>query len=84
MKTDTWRAACAPAIATAIEQGRAQGLSGDALRRYVGEHGYPFGERRYWPYKVWLDEVAQQLKRRRPGHVEPELPLFENEKGAPT
>ena len=21
---------------------------------------YPFGERRYWPYKVWLSEVNRQ------------------------
>jgi len=22
---------------------------------------YPFGERKYWPYKVWLDEIKRQL-----------------------
>jgi hypothetical protein len=22
---------------------------------------YPFGERRYWPYKAWLAEIKRQL-----------------------
>ena len=22
---------------------------------------YPFGERKHWPYKVWLDEIQRQL-----------------------
>jgi hypothetical protein len=22
---------------------------------------YPFGERRHWPYKIWLDEVAKAI-----------------------
>lgn len=27
---------------------------------------YPFGERRYWPYKVWLKEISRALKGARP------------------
>jgi len=26
---------------------------------------YPFGEKKYWPYKVWLDEIAVQTGRKR-------------------
>jgi isocitrate dehydrogenase kinase/phosphatase len=30
------------------------------LRRLISE-AYPFGERKYHPYKIWLDEVSRQL-----------------------
>lgn len=30
------------------------------LRRLISE-AYPFGERKYHPYKIWLDEVNRQL-----------------------
>lgn len=30
----------------------------DAMRRKISD-AYPFGERRYLPYKAWLDEVAK-------------------------
>ena len=30
------------------------------LRRKISE-AYPFGERKYHPYKIWLDEVKKQL-----------------------
>lgn len=25
---------------------------------------YPFGERKHWPYKVWLAEIQRQVGRR--------------------
>jgi len=28
-------------------------------------HAYPFGERRMYPYKVWLSEIAVQLGKRK-------------------
>ncbi len=31
---------------------------------------YPFGPRKYWPYKVWCDEVARQLGEER-GRIRP-------------
>lgn len=33
------------------------------LRKAISE-AYPFGERKHWPYKVWLDEVKRVLDRR--------------------
>ncbi len=54
----SWRARMAPIIARAIaEVGRADPK---ALRRALRD-AYPAGERRYWPYKVWCDEVRRQL-----------------------
>ena len=31
-----------------------------SLRKALRE-AYPFGEREYWPYKVWCDEIRSQL-----------------------
>lgn len=66
-----WRDKAAPIIACVIrEHGR-----GDmkTLRRALRE-AYPFGERRAWPYKVWLAEVKRQLGHplRRPAATNPE------------
>ena len=33
---------------------------------------YPFGERNYWPYKVWLDEIQRQMHTGRHAPKEPE------------
>jgi hypothetical protein len=33
-----------------------------ALRKAISE-AYPFGQRKHWPYKVWLSEVAYQVPR---------------------
>lgn len=58
----SWRARFAPRIAAVIaEVGRADPK---ALRRALRD-AYPAGERRYWPYKVWCDEVRKQLGLRR-------------------
>lgn len=35
---------------------------------------FPSGERKYWPYKVWLDEVRVQLKKKRPKQKEAGVP----------
>ena len=54
----SWRSRFAPRIARVIaEVGRADQK---ALRRALRD-AYPAGERRYWPYKVWCDEVRRQL-----------------------
>lgn len=36
------------------------GLAGDALKKKLSE-AYPFGERAYHPYKVWLKEVKRAV-----------------------
>ena len=32
---------------------------------------YPFGERRYWPYKIWLDEVHYMTGQPKPAPIPP-------------
>lgn len=44
------------------------------LRRLVSE-AYPFGERKYHPYRIWLDEVNRQLKN--PALDEPSMTIKE-------
>jgi len=56
----SWREEAAPIIRRAILEGRAQGLDGAKLRRFVSER-YPFGERSMYQYKAWLLEMKQQL-----------------------
>ncbi len=34
------------------------GLSHPDIKKLISA-AYPFGERKYWPYKVWLDEVKK-------------------------
>jgi hypothetical protein len=36
----------------------------DPVVRKALRDAYPFGQRKYWPYKVWLDEIARQRGRR--------------------
>lgn len=51
-----------------------------ALRRKLRD-AYPFGERRMWPYKVWLSEVERQCgplsRRKTPGQPD----LFDEARG---
>jgi hypothetical protein len=57
----TWRMEAAAVISEALEEGRAQGLEGKSLARFVSK-AYPFGERTNYPYKVWLHEFERQVK----------------------
>jgi hypothetical protein len=34
-----------------------------SMRRSALRRGYPFGERRYWPYQAWLQERAKYLRK---------------------
>jgi hypothetical protein len=56
----TWRMAAAPIIRHVIAETGTHDLP--ALRRAL-HAAYPYRERRYWPYKVWCDEVRRQLGR---------------------
>lgn len=43
------------------------------VKRAALRSAYPFGERRYWPYRVWCSEVRYALglaRRPRPGQPE--------------
>ncbi len=62
----TWRQQANIAIRAAMDTGKSQGLEGAELEAYVRANGYPFGERRYHPYRVWCDEVYRVLGIRKP------------------
>lgn len=62
MTDRTWRSTASHVIRQVLEQ--TKGKSAAEIRaRLIA--AYPFGERRYWPYKVWLSEVARQTGRHR-------------------
>lgn len=54
----TWRDKVRPLIARVIKANEGKSLS--EIRKALRE-AYPFGERRYWPYKIWCDEIRFQL-----------------------
>lgn len=62
----TWREYAAPIIADVIERVGREDVK--ALRRALRE-AYPFGERSFWPYKVWCDEIRLQRDGRKPATV---------------
>lgn len=43
---------------------------------------YPYGERKYWPYKVWLSEIRNQLgkKKIKTKQDTETMPMFPEEK----
>ena len=59
----SWREYSAPIIAKVLAEteGMPQGDRLKALR-----DAYPFGERKYHPYKIWLDEIARQTGKKPP------------------
>jgi hypothetical protein len=56
--TSRWRASASPIIARVLEEtkGRTEKEIREALKL-----AYPFGERAYYPYKIWLDEIRRQM-----------------------
>ena len=67
----SWRDVARPIIARVIAEH--QGADDATLKQAVFD-AYPFGERKYSPYKIWLNEIARQTgrkpkmgTRRRPG-----------------
>lgn len=64
----TWRELCRPPIAAALDRAEDLGVpvahpARGALRRLLVD-AYPFGERRHWPYRVWLSEVRRSVRAR--------------------
>lgn len=61
-KEKTWRDLARPIIQGVISD--TKGLSEKEIKAAIRD-AYPFGERAYHPYKIWLDEVKRQrgLKR---------------------
>lgn len=56
----TWRDKARDVIEPVVRAGKEDGLTEAEIRRLLRPL-YPFGERRWWPYKVWLDEIKVQL-----------------------
>jgi hypothetical protein len=58
----TWRDSAKPIIAEVLKA--TQGQSEKEIRKAL-RVAYPWGERRYHPYKIWCDEIKVQrgLKR---------------------
>lgn len=63
--SDNWRARAAPIIAKVIKEVGYDDLG--RLKRAMFD-AYPFGERKYHPYKIWCDEVRRQTQGRLSRH----------------
>lgn len=60
-----WRERAAPIIAKVIAENKGKDLK--EIRKALF-YAYPFGERQYHPYKIWLDECAKQLGTKKKTH----------------
>lgn len=49
----TWRGIAERTIVAAYNRAKAEGKTGDEIVRAI-DAAYPFGERKYHPYKQWL------------------------------
>ena len=60
----TWRDSAKPIIAQVLKD--TKGQTEKEIRKALRE-AYPWGERRYHPYKIWCDEIKVQrgLKKRK-------------------
>ena len=59
-----WREIAATTIVTVITECDSDGITDrDTMKKRINA-AYPFGERAYHPYRIWLDEMKQQLDRR--------------------
>lgn len=71
-RSKTYREYAREAICRALEEGEKQRLEGKELQKYVATNGYPFGPRKYYPYRVWLDEMVKlRIRRKRPKPPKP-------------
>ncbi len=59
----TWRECARQVICEVIER---VGRNDEKALRAALREAYPFGVRKYFPYKVWLDEIKVQLNRKKP------------------
>jgi hypothetical protein len=72
MKPQSWRDIARPIIARVLTENN--GADDITIRKALHDV-YPFGERQYHPYKVWLDEIKKQRgkpKRQKRKQVEEE------------
>lgn len=59
-----WRDYARPIIQKVLKEN--QGQDEKSIRKALKE-AYPFGERKYHPYKIWLDEIKVQRGKRKFG-----------------
>lgn len=57
--SNSWRDRARPIIAAVLAEN--QGADEKTIRKALRE-AYPWGERKYHPYKIWCSEVKNQLK----------------------
>ncbi len=55
----SWRRHSAPIITRIVAE-----FPEGPDRKVALHDAYPFGERKYHPYKIWLDEIARQERRK--------------------
>lgn len=66
----TWRDSAKPIIAKVLKDN--QGKTFKEIRAALRE-AYPFGERKYHPYKIWCDEIKVQTgRKKRKQFIQPE------------
>ena len=63
----SWRSHCKPIIAEVLRE--TKGKSDKEIKKALCE-AYPYGEKRRWPYTVWLDEIKRQQGKKRPSRSE--------------
>lgn len=56
-KVNTWRDSCKGIIHDVLKD--SEGKTEKEIRKALSD-AYPFGERKYHPYKIWLDEIKRQ------------------------
>jgi hypothetical protein len=64
-----WREKSALIIREVLKRTRGEGPA--AIKKALFD-AYPFGERRYHPYKVWCSEIARQTGRSRKAPTKPD------------
>lgn len=74
-----WRDRCRPIVERVLAE---TADSTEKEQRAALRDAYPFGERKYWPYKVWLDEIAQQTGKRTKACKPHKQPLLDRERAA--
>jgi hypothetical protein len=62
MKSQSWRDRARPIIAEVLRM--TAGKDENIIRAALFD-AYPFGERKRYPYHIWLDEIQRQRKMKR-------------------
>ena len=66
----TWRDIAAPIIAEVLTKNK--NMPDSVIKKALFE-AYPFGQRQYHPYKIWLDEIKRQTGKKKRGAMKMDL-----------